>query len=100
MSSKFRPWVLERMASGVYLSWLAITPTGEVAAGAGLWLMDSPPHMVGTQARRANIVNVYTQHAWRRQGLARRLMDVILDWCRANNLDTVGLHASTEGRPM
>lgn len=100
MSSKFRPWVQERMESGVYLAWLAVDPQGEVAAGAGLWLMDWPPHMVGKQARRGNIVNVYTERSWRRRGLARRLMDVILDWCRANSIDTVVLHASKEGRPL
>jgi GNAT superfamily N-acetyltransferase len=62
--------------------------------------MDWPPHMVGTQARRGNVVNVYTADAWRRRGLARRLMDAILDWCRANSLDVVVLHASKDGRPL
>jgi len=100
MSEKFRPWVLARMDSGEYLAWLVIAENGAVATGAGLWLMDWPPHMVGTGPRRGNIVNVYTAPEYRRQGIARRLMDTVLDWCRTNGVDAVVLHASVEGRPL
>ena len=105
MSEKFRPWLLARMDAGEYLAWLVIAENGtdgkaDVAAGAGLWLMDWPPHMVGAGPRRGNIVNVYTAPEHRRQGIARRLMDTVLDWCRANGVDAVVLHASVEGRPL
>jgi GNAT superfamily N-acetyltransferase len=102
MCSKFRPWLAAKMESGQYLAWLASPESdpGVIAAGAGLWIMDWPPHMIGSQARRGNIVNVYTAPAYRRRGLARRLMETILDWCRADSLDTVVLHASKEGRPL
>jgi GNAT superfamily N-acetyltransferase len=104
MCAKFRPWLVAKMEAEQYLAWLvtsAWTSGSEtVVAGAGLWIMDWPPHMVGTQARRGNVVNVYTADAWRRRGLARRLMDAILDWCRANSLDVVVLHASKDGRPL
>jgi GNAT superfamily N-acetyltransferase len=100
MAAKFRIWLRERMDSGDYLAWLATAPDGSVAAGAGLWLMDWPPHMVGKSARRGNILNVYTESRFRRQGLARALMEVILSWCRENQIDTVILHASPEGKPL
>jgi GNAT superfamily N-acetyltransferase len=100
MSAKFRPWLRARMEEGVYLAWLVIAADGSVAAGAGLWLMDWPPHMVGAGARRGNILNVYTDHAHRGRGLARRLMDTAIAWCRDNGVDTVILHASVEGRPL
>jgi GNAT superfamily N-acetyltransferase len=101
MCAKFRPWLVAKMEADQYLAWLA-SPAADaaVAAGAGLWIMDWPPHMVGTQARRGNIVNVFTAPDHRRRGLARRLMDTILDWCRANSLDVVVLHASKDGRPL
>jgi ribosomal protein S18 acetylase RimI-like enzyme len=101
MCAKFRPWLVAKMEAEQYLAWLA--SPGEdttITAGAGLWIMDWPPHMVGTQGRRGNVVNVYTAPAYRRQGLARRLMDTILDSCRADSLDVVVLHASKEGRPL
>jgi len=100
MAAKFRVWLLERMNSGDYLAWLATAPDASVAAGAGLWLMDWPPHMVGKSARRGNILNVYTEENFRRRGLARELMKEVLHWCRDNSVDTVILHASPAGRDL
>ena len=36
----------------------------------------------------------------RRQGLARRLTETAIEWCRANAIATVILHASDEGRDL
>jgi len=100
MATKFRVWLLDRMNSGDYLAWLATAPDGSVAAGAGLWLMDWPPHMVGKSAKRGNILNVYTEENFRRRGLALELMEAVLQWCRKNQIDTVILHASSDGRAL
>jgi ribosomal protein S18 acetylase RimI-like enzyme len=100
MSTKFRVWVLQRMNAEEYLAWLVYAPDGSVAAGTGLWLMDWPPHMVGKGPRRGNILNVYTHERFRRRGLARELMDVVLRWCRENQVDTIILHASNDGRNL
>jgi GNAT superfamily N-acetyltransferase len=100
MSAKFRVWLLEHMKSGDYHAWLACAPDGSIAAGAGLWLMDWPPHMVGQGARRGNILNVYTAESFRRRGLARELMEAVLQWCRENRIDTVILHASPSGKSL
>ena len=100
MIAAFRPWLERQMANGEYLAWVVVTEDGSIAAGLGLWLMDWPPHMIGPGARRANILNVYTMQEFRRQGLARQLMDVALGWCRAHGIRAVILHASEEGRPL
>ena len=100
MSAKFRPWVEARMNAGEYLAWLVEAPDGTVAAGAGLWLMDWPPHMIGAGSRRGNILNVFTAEKFRRRGLARRLMEAVLQWCRENSVDTIILHASPDGRRL
>ncbi len=100
MSSKFRVWLLEHMNSGEYHAWLISAPDGSIAAGAGLWLMDWPPHMIGKSARRGNILNVYTVENHRRLGLARELMEGVLHWCRENGIDTIILHASPAGKSL
>jgi GNAT superfamily N-acetyltransferase len=100
MTTKFRPWVHDRMESQVYLAWLVVASDGSIAAGAGLWLMDWLPHMIGNGVRRGNIVNVYTDEKFRRRGLARCLMDTALLWCRENGIDTVILHASPLGKDL
>jgi GNAT superfamily N-acetyltransferase len=104
MCAEFRPWLVRKMEAGEYLAWFAVATDadndGGIAAGLGLWLMDWPPHMVGPGRWRANILNVYTRPESRRNGLARRLMDEALGWCRANQVSAVILHASEAGRPL
>jgi len=100
MVSAFRPWLREKMAAGEYLAWMSTDADGRIVAGLGLWLMDWPPHMVGPGSRRGNILNVYTVPGFRRQGIARRLMGVALDWCRAHGIRAVILHASDDGRAL
>jgi ribosomal protein S18 acetylase RimI-like enzyme len=100
MSMRFRPWLRGKMEAGEYLAWFAVAPDSSIAAGLGLWLMDWPPHLVGSAGRRGNILNVYTEPAHRRGGMARALMQNALDWCAANRLDVVILHASEEGRGL
>ncbi len=100
MIERFRPWLHAKMQAGEYLAWLAVDRDQKVAAGLGMWLMDWPPHMLGPGRWRPNILNVYTRPESRRLGLARRLMEHALAWCRANQLTTVILHASDAGRPL
>jgi ribosomal protein S18 acetylase RimI-like enzyme len=100
MAAAFESWLIAKMRSGEYLGWLAVGSDGAVVAGLGLWLMDWPPHLVGPASRRGNILNVYTQPEYRRQGLARQLMQECVEWSRANAIGCLILHASDEGRSL
>lgn len=100
MTKAFGPWLDSRIVAGEYVGWLAMAADGSVAAGLGVWLMDWPPHAIGGGSRRGNIINVYTEAAHRRRGLARLLMNTALEWCRANQADVVILHTSEDGRRL
>jgi ribosomal protein S18 acetylase RimI-like enzyme len=99
MATRCHDWLLPRMNREEYLAWLAIAPDRSIVAGAGLWLMDWIPHMVGS-GRRGNILNVYTDVTYRRRGLAGELMKTAMRWCRSNGVDVVVLHASPDGRRL
>jgi GNAT superfamily N-acetyltransferase len=45
-------------------------------------------------------VNVYTQPEWRGQGIARALMNVLMEWAVGQGSDRLVLHASDAGRPL
>jgi ribosomal protein S18 acetylase RimI-like enzyme len=95
----FAPWLHERIASGEYIGLMAMD--GEtLAASAGLWKMPFPPGPLSQIEARAYILNVYTDPAYRRRGLARRLVSSLLEEARALNLNVVELHASNAGRPV
>lgn len=94
--------------AGEYLGWLA-TPAEQpasVVAGAGVQLRRVLPHpdhhsrdRLAT-GRQAIVLNVYTEQAWRKRGLARLLMEQVLRWARDSGLETLVLHASDEGRHL
>lgn len=100
MAAEFRPWVIASMMAGRYLAWFAMAPDGAILGGAGLWVMDWLPHVIVPGALRGNIVNVYTEREFRRQGIARSLVNAALDWCRRNGIRCVILHASDDGRDL
>jgi ribosomal protein S18 acetylase RimI-like enzyme len=56
--------------------------------------------MVAAGQWRGNILNVYTEREHRRRGMARALMQIALEWCAANQVGAVILHASAEGSAL
>jgi GNAT superfamily N-acetyltransferase len=100
LAKSFRPWLIEKMSKEEYRGWFATTTDGSIAAGAGLWLMNWPPGLYTAEPWRGNILNVYTEHAHRRRGLARSLVNAAVEWCGAKGIHVVILHSSTEGRPL
>ena len=99
MQTAFEPWVRERLANGVYRGWIA-EADGLPVAGAGLWIMDFPPHFLDIQAARGYLLNFYVDPAYRGQGLARRLLDLCVQEARRLGLRVLTLHASKFGRPV
>ena len=50
--------------------------------------------------QRAIILNMFTEPAFRKRGIARQIMLTILDWIKQPGLHGVNLHASEEGRSL
>ena len=100
MTKAFKSWLRREMAAGRYKTWLAVDSGGEIAAGAGLWITGWPPVPYDTTSHRGYVLNVYTQPAHRRRGLARSLMKALLSWCRKRGFRVITLHASDAGRPL
>jgi len=90
-----RRWLEE----GVYRGFL-VERDGAVVAGGGIIVSAWLPSAADPQARRATILNVYTEPEHRRQGLARALMEAMLGWCRDQGFRAVTLDASEDGRAL
>jgi GNAT superfamily N-acetyltransferase len=82
-----------------YRGWL-VERDGAVVAGGGILITVGLPHAADHETRRATILNVYTDPAHRRQGLARVLMAAMIGWCREQGLSAVTLDASADGRAL
>jgi GNAT superfamily N-acetyltransferase len=93
-------WLQHAIPAQTYRGWVAVTASGEVAAGGGLLVIPWPPGPMSMDPRCGFVFNVYTQPAHRQQGLGRRLMEAMHEWCRAEGIERVVLNASTFGRPL
>ncbi len=98
MQEATEQYLLDALLSGIYRAWLAETEAGRVVSGGGIAIVPWPgsPDFPGT--RRGWILSVYTEPEFRRHGIARRIMDTIVAWCRSEGFGYVSLHASDDGR--
>jgi ribosomal protein S18 acetylase RimI-like enzyme len=99
MLTSFLPWVRTATSNGKYLGMLA-THVNQVAAGAGMLLLENPPGYLDTNTTRAYIFNVYTEREHRRQGLARQLIQALLEEAKLRGIRSINLHATEEGKAL
>ena len=85
------------LTEGNYHGWF-YEDAGVVVAGGGVVLVEYHPSPTDPHPRRPWVVNVYVEQPWWRRGLARRLMDVMIEWTRAQGYPNLLLHASDDGR--
>ena len=73
----------------------------KIIGGAGAWIREwllSPRNLSG---KDAHVIDVYVRPAYRRRGIARDLMQTLVDWCEAQGgIPTATLEASDQGRPL
>ena len=93
-------WLRHALPSHIYRGWMAVSPAGDVVGGGGLIVIPWPPGPMTVDPRCGFVFNVYTAPAHRKQGLGRRLMDAMHDYCRAEGIERVVLNASVFGKPL
>lgn len=100
MRANSEAFLRHAMPRGRYRGWLAETADARIAAGAGIAIVDWPGSPTDPAPRRGWVQNVYTEPEFRRAGLARRLMEHVIEWCRQDGFAGISLHASPYGRPL
>jgi GNAT superfamily N-acetyltransferase len=96
------------LRDGSYKGWLAedvgenAAPAGEVVGevvgGGGIVLVPWAGYPGEPRTQRVWILNMYTEPRARRLGIAKKLVNIMTDWCRAEGFTAVSLHASDAGR--
>lgn len=73
---------------------------GEVIGCASMsfmWIMPTFSHPTG---RRAHLMNVYTRNTYRRQGIARKMVEMLIEETWAKGATEISLDATVMGRPL
>lgn len=99
LKTEFIPYIRQALSEGKYLGWLAEID-GQVIAGAGLYIYDWLIHPDNPTGRRAYLMHVYTQPEYRRQGSARKIINLIIEWCRQEGFPTLFLHSRDPGQRL
>ena len=85
--------------NGDHVTVLAIDG-GEVIGCASMsfmWIMPTFSHPTG---KRAHLMNVYTKSEYRRQGIARKMVNMLIDETWQRGATEISLDATTMGRPL
>jgi ribosomal protein S18 acetylase RimI-like enzyme len=86
--------------AGEYRGWVVEAPDGTVVASGGYVIDVHPPVPGNPSGRIGYIMNLYTEPAHRRRGLARRIMTAVMEHLRADGVRVFTLHASEMGRSL
>ena len=85
--------------NGDHVTVLAIDG-GEVIGCASMsfmWIMPTFSHPTG---KRAHLMNVYTRSEYRRQGIARKMVNMLIDETWKRGATEISLDATKMGRPL
>lgn len=74
---------------------------GEMAVGcATICFITVMPTVDHPSGKRAHIMNVYTNADYRRRGIARKMVTMLLDEARERGVSYVSLDATEQGKPL
>jgi GNAT superfamily N-acetyltransferase len=95
-----RQFFEERMADGRFHAWVVETSEERIIGGGVILILDHLPSPRDPHPRRPLIANVYTEPAYRRRGIARKLLETMVAWCREGGFNSITLYASPDGRAL
>jgi GNAT superfamily N-acetyltransferase len=90
---------LARHLGGDFEAWLAEAEGRPVGSAAVMWF-PHPPSPINPIGLEAYVLNVFTEPTWRRRGVARALMERVVEEARARGVKRIWLRASDDGRPL
>ena len=78
-----------------------IASDGETLVGCAslsyTWIMPTFSHPTGN---RAHLMNVYTRADYRRRGISKKMVEILIDEAKENGVTEISLDAKEMGRPL
>ncbi len=99
MDEPFREITRRFFADGDQTTLLAVD-NGEAVACATICYVTCLPTRRHQTGKRAHIMNVYTRAAYRRQGIGKRLVQMLISEAREKGVTHMSLDATDMGRPL
>jgi GNAT superfamily N-acetyltransferase len=85
--------------AGQFFAYVAVAQS-QIIASSGLVYHDHPPSQFHPTGREGYIMNMYTQPAWRRRGIATKIIQLLIEHAAKNRCDRVSLHTHPQGQSI
>ena len=92
-------YYVRHLADGSFVSWLALNG-GRIVGTSGVSVVEKPPYFGCPTGRIALVSSMFTEPAYRRQGIERDLLCRVLDDARACGCGVAQITASDAGVPL
>jgi len=84
------------MADGTFVSWLAVD-NEKIIGTSGMSIVEKPPYFGCPSGRIGLLSSMFTDKAYRRQGIARELLSRVVNEAKIRGCGTVQITASDMG---
>jgi GNAT superfamily N-acetyltransferase len=81
------------------LVWVA-EAEGTIVASSGLIFFQKPPSERNLTGLEAYVLNMYTVPAWRRQGIASKLLQTLMACAKQRQAHRIWMYATPDGRAI
>jgi GNAT superfamily N-acetyltransferase len=95
----YSAWVEQQIEQETYIGY-ALEAEGTVVGGGGLILLQWGMTRASANPNRGRIVNMFVEAEYRRKGLARRVLNLLLDHAQALGIEEIGLSTSNLARNL
>lgn len=96
LAPALRDYYRRHMADGTFVSWVA-ADGDRIVATSGLSIVEKPPYFGCPSGKIGLLSSMYTENAYRRQGIAKELLSRVVEEARVRNCGTVQITASDMG---
>ena len=86
----------KHLADGTFVSWLAIDEN-RIVGTSGMSFVEKPPYFGCSTGKRGLLSSMYTVKEYRRQGIARKLLSMVINEAREYGCKIVQITASDMG---
>ena len=100
-SEDFCSYSRDYFLNGQHTTMLAVDEEdGNTIGCASMCYIELMPTFSHPTGKRAHLMNVYTSPDYRGQGIARRMVEMLMEEARRRGVTEISLDATTSGRPL
>lgn len=95
-----RRYYQRALSDGTHVAYLVLEEGGRFAGAGGVSFFQVMPTYHNPSGRKAYIMNMYTRPEYRRRGVARQTLDLLVREAGSRGVTAVSLEATAMGRPL